>query len=90
METQFLACVHLRACSHAGLIKMQIAFEHKKLQNSNALWVQKLSGCTCTIYINKPGNTTNLKNSFFTEKEKRAAQVGFEPMTYTLLARQML
>ena len=46
METQFLACVRLRACYRAGLIKSQNAFARKKSQNSNALWVQKLSGCT--------------------------------------------
>ena len=44
--TQFLACVRLRACYCAGLIKMQNAFARKKSQNSNTLWVQKLSGCT--------------------------------------------
>ena len=46
METQFLACVRLRACYRAGLIKSQNALARKKSQNSNALWVQKLSGCT--------------------------------------------
>ena len=40
------ACVRLRACYRAGLIKSQNAFACKKSQNSNALWVQKLSGCT--------------------------------------------
>ena len=41
-----------------------------------------------SIYVNKnKANTTNLNNSFFTEKEKRAAQVGFEPTTYCLLGR---
>ena len=39
------ACVRLRACYRAGLIKSQNAFARKK-SNSNALWVQKLSGCT--------------------------------------------
>ena len=37
--------------------------------------------------INKQGNTTNLNNSFFTENEKRAAQVGLESTTYCLLGR---
>ena len=41
-----VSCVPLRACSRAGLIKMQNVFARKKSQNSNALWVQKLSGCT--------------------------------------------
>ena len=36
----------LHACSRAGLIKTQNAFARKKSQNSNALSVQKLSGCT--------------------------------------------
>ena len=36
----------VRACSRAGLIKTQNAFARKKSQNSNALWVQKLSGGT--------------------------------------------
>ena len=36
---------------------------------------------------NKQGNTTNLNNSFFTEKEKRTAQVGLKPTTYCLLGR---
>ena len=36
----------LRACLCTDLIKMQNAFAHKIFQHSNALWVQKLSGCT--------------------------------------------
>ena len=45
----------LRACLHTALIKTQNAFACKIFQHSNALWVQKLSGCiiyTCmsTIY----------------------------------------
>ena len=39
------ACVHLRACLRADLIKTQNVFERKIFQHSNALWVQKLSGC---------------------------------------------
>ena len=40
-------CTFLRACSRKGLIKTQNAFAHNKnSQNSNALWVQKRSGCT--------------------------------------------
>ena len=45
------ACVRLRACSCVGL---KNAFtRQKKSQNTNALWVQKLSGCTITVYIRK-------------------------------------
>ena len=40
------ACVRLRACLHAELIKTQNAFGRKIFQHANALWVQKLSGCT--------------------------------------------
>ena len=40
------ACVRLRACLHADLIKTQNAFALKIFQHSNALWVQKRSGCT--------------------------------------------
>ena len=40
------ACVRLRACLRADLIKTQNAFARKIFQHSNALWVQKLSGCT--------------------------------------------
>ena len=36
----------LRAYLRAGLIKTQNVFAHKIFQHSNALWVQKLSGCT--------------------------------------------
>ena len=40
---------HLHACLHADLIKTQNAFAHKIFQHSNALWVQKLSGCTIVV-----------------------------------------
>ena len=40
------ACMHLRACLHADLIKTQNAFARTIFQHSNALWVQKLSRCT--------------------------------------------
>ena len=40
------ACVRLRACLRAELIKTQNALVHKIFQHANALWVQKLSGCT--------------------------------------------
>ena len=43
------ACVRLRACLRVDLIKTQNAFARKIFQHSNALWVQKLSGCT--IYV---------------------------------------
>ena len=39
------ACVCLRACLRAELIKTQNAFA-QIFQHANALWVQKLSGCT--------------------------------------------
>ena len=42
------------------------------------------------LHESKQGNTTNLNISFSMESEKRAAQVGFKPMTYVLLTRQML
>ena len=48
-----IACVRLRACLHADLIKTQNACKRTHTQNSNALWVQKLSGCTirmCNMY----------------------------------------
>ena len=35
----------------------------------------------------KQGKTTNPNNSFFSEKKKRAAQVGYEPTTHCLLGR---
>ena len=53
-KTQFLTCVcvRMRACLRADLIKMQNAFARKIFQHSNALWVQKLSGCTiCTSLL---------------------------------------
>ena len=40
------ACMHLHACLRTDLIKTQNAFARKIFQHSNALWVQKLSGCT--------------------------------------------
>ena len=40
------ACVRLCACLRTALIKTQNAFARKVFQHSNALWVQKLSGCT--------------------------------------------
>ena len=40
------ACIYMRACLRADLIKTQNAFACKIFQHSNALWVQKLSGCT--------------------------------------------
>ena len=40
------ACVRLRVCRRADLIKTQNVFARKIFQHSNALWVQKLSGCT--------------------------------------------
>ena len=43
------ACVRLRACLRADLIKTQNVFERKIFQHSNALWVQKLSGCTLGV-----------------------------------------
>ena len=39
-------CVRLRACLSSDLIKTQNTFARKIFQHSNALWVQKLSGCT--------------------------------------------
>ena len=42
----------LRVCSLTGLIKTQNVFAHKKLKNSNALSVQKLSGWS--IYRQAP------------------------------------
>ena len=46
MRMREFACGRLRACLRAALIKMQNAFARKLFQHSNALWVQKLSGCT--------------------------------------------
>ena len=37
--------------------------------------------------INKQGKTTNLNKSFFTENEKKSAQVGFKPTTSCLLGK---
>ena len=39
------------------------------------------------LYKSKQGNTTTLNISFSIENEKRATQVGLEPMTYCLLGR---
>ena len=49
LDPREFVCVRLRACSRAGLIKTLNVFAREKSQNSNALWVQKLSGCS--IYI---------------------------------------
>ena len=43
------ACVRLRACLRAELIKTQNAFARKIFQHANALCVQKLSGCTIGV-----------------------------------------
>ena len=57
LDPREFVCVHtrsfLRACSRAGLIKTQNTFARKKSQNSNALWVQKLSGCTIGLVTAK-------------------------------------
>ena len=42
----FACGVRVRACLRAELIKTQNAFARKIFQHANALWVQKLSGCT--------------------------------------------
>ena len=42
-----VSCV--RACLGAELIKTQNAFARKIFQHANALWVQKLSGCTIVL-----------------------------------------
>ena len=39
------------------------------------------------VHKSKEGNTTNLNVSFSVENEKRAAQVGIEPMIYCLRGR---
>ena len=44
------ACVRLYACLRTDLIKTQNVFARKIFQHSNALWVQKLSGCTIYVY----------------------------------------
>ena len=44
------ACVCVRACLRAELIKTQNAFARKIFQHANALWVQKLSGCTIHVH----------------------------------------
>ena len=43
--------VRLRACLRAEVIKTQNAFARKIFQHANALWVQKLSGCTIGTVI---------------------------------------
>ena len=55
MKTQFLTCVcmRLRTCLRTDLIKTQNAFAHKIFQHSNALWVQKLSGCTIRVVLRR-------------------------------------
>ena len=45
------ACVRLRACLHADLIKTKNTFARKIFKHSNALWVQKLSGCNIYTYM---------------------------------------
>ena len=46
VRMRVFACVRLHACLRADLIKTQNTFARKIFQHSNALWVQKLSGCT--------------------------------------------
>ena len=81
------ACVRLRACYRAGLIKSQNAFTRKKSQNSNALWVQKFSGCT----IVKNG----FKKSGITKALDKGLRIGFtckrtsKDMTITLGLRRI-
>ena len=60
VRTRAFACVRLRACLRADLIKTQNTFAHKIFQHSNALWVQKLSGCT--IYKIPSSNFLNQLN----------------------------
>ena len=71
MKMQFLACVcvslRLCACLRAALIKMQNAFARKIFQHSNALWVQKLSGCT--IY-KKSWDAAAKKNRYKRSRDK--------------------
>ena len=46
------ACMSVFACvSLRGFIKTQNLFARKIFQHSNALWVQKLSGCTIYTYV---------------------------------------
>ena len=52
----------------------------------NMVCDKQIHGISYT-YINTQGNTTNLNNSSFLDKEKRAAQVGLEPTTHCLLGR---
>ena len=60
------ACMRLCACSRAGLIKMQNAVARKKSQNSNALCVQKLSGCTIASLQRGPCSILPLPHYIFT------------------------
>ena len=48
-------CMRLRACLSADLITTQNSFACKIFQHSNALWVQKLSGCTICTYVHALG-----------------------------------
>ena len=65
-QTQFLmcVCVRLRACLRADLNKTQNAFARKIFQHSNALWVQKLSGCTIYHGVLKGEGHAKLKIIF--------------------------
>ena len=45
--------VRLRACLRAELIKTQNVFACKIFQHANALWVQKFSGCTIVLVVEK-------------------------------------
>ena len=46
----YMPYAHSHTCLCADLIKTQNRFAHKIFQHSNALWVQKLSGCTIAMY----------------------------------------
>ena len=63
-------CVRaLRACLRAALIKTQNAFVRKIFQHSNALWVQKLSGCIIG------GNTRTLRSGLFSPVQIHSVRV---------------
>ena len=51
----FLSCICARlrstTCLCSDLIKPQNVFAHKIFQHSNALWIQKLSGCTLCVRV---------------------------------------
>ena len=49
INTNAVSYVRMHAGLRADLIKTQNTFAHKIFQHSNALWVQKLSGCTISI-----------------------------------------